>query len=67
MSYSKHLTFNSRQRGLVVRASDSQPDGHGFESRSDYLLDLFSVVPSSYPRPWLIYIANWLSPASWVI
>ena len=53
MGYSKHLTFNSRQRGVVVRASDSQPDGHGFESRSDYLLDLFSVVPSSYPRPCL--------------
>ena len=27
--------------------------GPGFESRSGHLLDLFSVVPSSNPRPLL--------------
>ena len=40
-----------RQRGQVVSASDLQSGGPGFESRSGNLLDLFSVVPSSNPRP----------------
>ena len=42
-----------RQRGRVVSASDLQSDGPGFKSRSGHLLDLFSVVPSSNPRPCL--------------
>ena len=40
-----------RQGGRVVSASDLQSGGPGFESRSGHLLDLFSVVPSSNPRP----------------
>ena len=36
-----------------VSASDLQSDGPGFKSRSGHLLDLFSVVPSSNPRPCL--------------
>ena len=39
------------QRGRVVSAPDLQSCGPGFESRSGYLLDLYSVVPSSNPRP----------------
>ena len=40
-----------RQRGRVNSVSDSQSGGPGFESRSSHLLDLFSVVPGSNPRP----------------
>ena len=40
-----------RQRDRVVRALDSQSGGPGFESRSGHLLDLYSVVPCSNPRP----------------
>ena len=36
-----------KKRGRVVSASDSQSGGPGFESRSGYLLDFFSIVPSS--------------------
>ena len=48
----------------MVSSLDSQSGGPGFESRSGHLLDLFLVVPSSYPRSRL-QIANWLPPASW--
>ena len=53
-----------RQSGQVVSAYDSQSGGLWFEFRSGNLLDLFSVIPSSNPRPCLL-IANWLPPASW--
>ena len=42
-----------RQSGQVVSAYDSQSGGPGFESRSGNLLDLFSVILSSNPRPCL--------------
>ena len=45
------------------RASDSESGGPEFESCSGYLLDLFLVVPSSSTWP-LMYITNWLPPAS---
>ena len=51
---SKDVTYflmRRRQRGRVVSVSDSQSGGPGFESRSGHLLDLFSVVPISNPRP----------------
>ena len=48
----------------MVSASDSHSGGPGFESCSGHLLGLFSVVPSSNPRPH-VSIANWLPPASW--
>ena len=34
-----------RQRGQVLGKSDLQSGGPGFESRSGYLLDLYSVCP----------------------
>ena len=42
-----------RQSGQVVNAYDSQSGGTGFESHSGNLLDLFSVILSSNPRPCL--------------
>ena len=39
------------QCGRVVSALDSQSGGSESESCSGDLLDLFSVVPSSNPRP----------------
>ena len=42
-----------RQSGQVVSVYDSQSGGPGFESRSGNLLDLFSVILSSNPRPCL--------------
>ena len=42
-----------RQSGQVVSAYDSQSGGLGFEFRSGNLLDLFSVIPTSNPRPCL--------------
>ena len=35
----------------MVRALDLQSGGPEFKSRSDRQLDLFTVVPSSNPRP----------------
>ena len=42
-----------RQRDRVVRALDLRIGGPEFKSRSDRWLELFSVVPSSNPRPHL--------------
>lgn len=54
-----------RRRDRVVCASDPQSSGPSrFVSRSGQLLDLFSVVSSSNPRPSLL-IANWLPSVSW--
>ena len=54
-----------RRRDRVVCASDPQSSGPSrFVSRSSQLLDLFSVVSSSNPRPSLL-IANWLPSVSW--
>ena len=50
-SISSKPSFIGGQRGRVVSASDLQSGGPGFESRSGHLLDLFSIVPSSNPRP----------------
>ena len=54
-----------RRRDRVICASDPQSSGLSrFVSRSGQLLDLFSVVSSSNPRPSLL-IANWLPSVSW--
>ena len=45
-SFSRHGGFVGKS---LIRAKQS--GGPGFESRSGHLLDLFSVVPSSNPRP----------------
>ena len=45
-----YISLLRRQRGRVVRALDLQCGGSEFKSRSDRLLDLFTVVPSSNPR-----------------
>ena len=47
------ISFTKMQRGRVVSASDWQSGSSRFESRSGHWLDLFSVVPSSNPRPHL--------------
>ena len=39
------------QRDRAVRAPDLQFGGPEFKSRTDRQLDLFSVLPSSNPRP----------------
>ena len=47
------LLENGRQHGQVVSASDLQSSVPRFKSCSGHLLDLFSVVASSNPRPHL--------------
>lgn len=47
------LFFFQRQHGQVVSASDLQSGSPGFKSRSGDLLDLFSLITSSNPRPCL--------------
>ena len=46
-------SLHRRQSGQVASAYDSQSGGPRFESRSGNLLDLFSVILSSNPRPCL--------------
>ena len=46
-------SIHRRQSGQVASAYDSQSGGPRFESRSGNLLDLFSVILSSNPRPYL--------------
>ena len=43
-----------RQRDRVVSVSDSQSSGPGFESRSDYYLDLFLGCPEFKPSATLV-------------
>ena len=52
ISVSKRIFLSqARQCRRVVSALDSQSGGPGFESRSRYLLDLFSDISSSNSRP----------------
>ena len=45
------LSWKAVWPSAVHNASDSISGGTGFKSRSDHLLDLFSVLPSSNPPP----------------
>ena len=47
----ENFLSQARQCGRVVSALDSHSGGPGFESRSRYLLDLFSDISSSNSRP----------------
>ena len=49
MELSLENLYLRMQSGGVVSALDSQSGAPGFESRSDHLLVLFPVVPSSNP------------------
>lgn len=49
MELSLENLYLHMQSGGVVSALDSQSGAPGFESRSDHLLVLFPVVPSSNP------------------
>ena len=55
------IRYRELQRGRVARVSDLKSVDCGFKSRSDRLLMLFSVDPSSASRLCL-YIVNWSAP-----
>ena len=56
-----NLVFLERQSGRAVRALETQYGGPEFKSnRPDRYQDLFTVVPSSSPRPCL-WITNWFA------